>query len=291
MYDDYGYQHLISLRQVLSATETTRSENTVPFSTSSTHPRQYHKRLVSSTPNCIKPMLLPIVVKAVHVRPDPKLKVQECCLKVSLLPLRLNIDQDSFIFLFNFFSEVSGGSIDEEELSGPCPNSRHTTPTHTAPVMTVNVGTDFASPSLEPQDLLIQLEEEEVIHRSANLRPTESQEDKPPPPPIFFRSFIFTPEVPIRLDYQGKHVDMTHGPFAGLLMGLGQLNCSELRLKRISYRHGQPCIFPSHLHRRFTLPLHCRSGPQSMLSEPSVTTKPLLTAPALPIGSRDGHCL
>nr|CAD7202492.1 unnamed protein product [Timema douglasi] len=110
-----------------------------------------------------------IVVKAVHVRPDPKLKVQECCLKVSLLPLRLNIDQDSFIFLFNFFSEVSGGSIDK--------------------------GTAILS-------------------------------------------FIFTPEVPIRLDYQGKRVDMTHGPFAGLLMGLGQLNCSELRLKRISYRHG-----------------------------------------------------
>nr|CAD7394005.1 unnamed protein product [Timema cristinae] len=42
---------------------------------------------------------------------------------------------------------------------------------------------------------------------------------------------------------------------------------------------------------RSTLPLCCRSGPQSMLSEPSVTTPPLLTAPALPIGSRDGHSL
>jgi autophagy-related protein 2 len=53
-----------------------------------------------------------------------------------------------------------------------------------------------------------------------------------------FRSFLFSREVPIRLDYQGKRVDMTHGPLAGLLMGLGQLNCSELRLKRISHRHG-----------------------------------------------------
>jgi autophagy-related protein 2 len=53
-----------------------------------------------------------------------------------------------------------------------------------------------------------------------------------------FRSFLFSREVPIRLDYEGKRVDMTHGPLAGLLMGLGQLNCSELRLKRISYRHG-----------------------------------------------------
>jgi autophagy-related protein 2 len=52
------------------------------------------------------------------------------------------------------------------------------------------------------------------------------------------RSFLFSREVPIRLDYEGKRVDMTHGPLAGLLMGLGQLNSSELRLKRISYRHG-----------------------------------------------------
>nr|CAD7393773.1 unnamed protein product [Timema cristinae] len=42
---------------------------------------------------------------------------------------------------------------------------------------------------------------------------------------------------------------------------------------------------------RFTLPLYCRSGPQSMLSEPSVMTPPQLTAPALPIGSRDGHSI
>lgn len=33
-------------------------------------------------------------------------------------------------------------------------------------------------------------------------------------------------------------MDLTHGPLAGILMGLGQLNNSELRLKRISHRHG-----------------------------------------------------
>lgn len=55
---------------------------------------------------------------------------------------------------------------------------------------------------------------------------------------FYFRSFVFSPEVPIRLDYEGKHVDMTHGPLAGLLMGMAQLSCSELRLKRLSHRHG-----------------------------------------------------
>ena len=50
---------------------------------------------------------------------------------------------------------------------------------------------------------------------------------------------MFSPDVPIRLDYHGKRFDLrTHGPLQGLLMGLAQLNCSELRLKRISHRHG-----------------------------------------------------
>lgn len=49
---------------------------------------------------------------------------------------------------------------------------------------------------------------------------------------------MFGPEVLIRLDYHGKRMDFTHGPVAGLLMGLAELNCSELRLKRLSYRHG-----------------------------------------------------
>lgn len=50
---------------------------------------------------------------------------------------------------------------------------------------------------------------------------------------------IFSPDVPIRLYYQAKKVEFqTYGPIQGLIMGLASLNCSELRLKRISYRHG-----------------------------------------------------
>ena len=45
---------------------------------------------------------------------------------------------------------------------------------------------------------------EETLVESAS----ESETDTLQPAPTFFRSFIFSPEVPIRLDYQGKRVDM-----------------------------------------------------------------------------------
>ena len=40
-------------------------------------------------------------------------------------------------------------------------------------------------------------------------------------------------DVPIRIDYSAKYVDLTQGAVAGLLAGLTSLNCSELTLKKI----------------------------------------------------------
>ncbi|KAE8748880.1 hypothetical protein FOCC_FOCC004474 [Frankliniella occidentalis] len=193
-----------------------------------------------------------LMLKAVHIRPDPKLTAQECCLRVSLLPIRLNIDQDSLLFLYNFFSEISGSPDDDEEGT-QCSTPRLATPTHQhshqPPVMTVNIndGQSIILPT-DQSTLLIQLEETDTLaglregfsHQTSNLETGNSvdSDNQSPAPPIYFRSFIFTPEVPIRLDYHGKHVDMTHGPLAGLLMGLGQLNCSELKLRRLHHRHG-----------------------------------------------------
>lgn len=52
--------------------------------------------------------LLPmqLIVKAVHLRPDPALSAQECCLKVSLLPLWFNLDQDTLAFLVGYLSKL-----------------------------------------------------------------------------------------------------------------------------------------------------------------------------------------
>ena len=53
--------------------------------------------------------------------------------------------------------------------------------------------------------------------------------------PAFIKAFIFSPEVPIRVDYKGKNVrgdkNLISNPVTNLLIGLAQLNCSELRLR------------------------------------------------------------
>uniref|UniRef100_A0A8C2XSE6 Autophagy related 2A n=1 Tax=Cyclopterus lumpus TaxID=8103 RepID=A0A8C2XSE6_CYCLU len=120
-----------------------------------------------------------LTVKALQVCPESGLGGPECCLRVSLLPLRLNIDQDALFFLKDFFSNLAS----------------------------------FVNPYL-PVDPAT---EGELSQR------------------MIFR---FTSEVPIWLDYQGKHVVIEQGTFAGILIGLAQLNCSELKLKRLCCRNG-----------------------------------------------------
>ncbi|XP_043255081.1 autophagy-related protein 2 homolog A [Colletes gigas] len=190
------------------------------------------------------------VLKAVHVRPDPRLSSQECCLKLSLLPLRLNIDQDSLLFLIEFFNELSNNSKQILETtntpsnSQSSPMSKQGTSAHHLPVMSVNdtapntqsSTNSSQNDSIDP-NLLILLEDELMIKEcktSTKTKQTVTEDCQP----IYFRSVVFSPEVLVKLDYHGKRVDLTHGPVAGLLMGLAQLNCSELRLKRLTHRDG-----------------------------------------------------
>ncbi|XP_031784416.1 autophagy-related protein 2 homolog A [Nasonia vitripennis] len=191
-------------------------------------------------------------MKAIHIRPDPKLAAQECCLKLSVLPLRLNIDQDSLLFLITFFTELSGTAKQTTEGVAMAnnvqstPGSKQGTPTHHPPVMSVNDGSDESSNENAmnlsqnaniDQNLMILLEDELTIKENkSNAKIISEVQDSSQP--VYFRSVIFAPEVLVRLDYHGKRVDLTHGPLAGLLMGLAQLNCSELRLKRLTHRNG-----------------------------------------------------
>uniref|UniRef100_A0A7N8Y6P7 Autophagy related 2B n=1 Tax=Mastacembelus armatus TaxID=205130 RepID=A0A7N8Y6P7_9TELE len=134
-----------------------------------------------------------LTVKALHMCPESGQAPQECCLHVSLMPLRLNIDQDALFFLKDFFTSLA-------------------------------TEVEFFSPPAQ--------EEISCMTDSETSAPSFTDQ------PIFFREFRFTSEVPIRLDYHGKHVSMEQGTFAGIIIGLTQLNCSELKLRRLCYRQG-----------------------------------------------------
>uniref|UniRef100_A0A672QL91 Autophagy related 2B n=1 Tax=Sinocyclocheilus grahami TaxID=75366 RepID=A0A672QL91_SINGR len=153
-----------------------------------------------------------LTVRALHMCPETGQAPQECCLRVSLMPLRLNIDQDALFFLKDFFTSLAA----EVELFSP-PEQEGNNQYDRTPLIYSNLHFNISN-SLGISSL---------VTVNQNLFYTS-----------FSREFRFTSEVPIRLDYHGKHMAMEQGTFAGIVIGLTQLNCSELKLRRLCYRQG-----------------------------------------------------
>lgn len=177
-----------------------------------------------------------LTVKALHMCPETGQAPQECCLRVSLMPLRLNIDQDALFFLKDFFSSLAA----EVEFFSPPAQEAASVPTKK--VSAPEISCSFSKHSCQDAAPIISVPaQRRLSHNGLTLDDTTDNEASVlnfTDQPIFFREFRFTSEVPIRLDYHGKHVAMEQGTFAGIIIGLTQLNCSELKLRRLCYRQG-----------------------------------------------------
>ncbi|CAB4005705.1 autophagy-related 2 homolog B isoform X1 [Paramuricea clavata] len=160
-------------------------------------PKQTHSNMIS--------------MKMLGLRPDDGLSSQEGCLRVSLKPLRLNIDQDTLQFIINFCKDLS--------------SAEDTNPQEAEPQLAI-------APS--SQDIAVEKDLDEPPLSSTPPSSSSSQDT-----PIFFRLVEFSPDVPIRLDYHGKHgMDMGQRSLAGVLFAFAQLNCSEITLRRLCHRSG-----------------------------------------------------
>jgi len=164
-----------------------------------------------------------VSIKFLVSKPEDTARSKEASLRISIQPIRMNIDQDSLMFLKMYFEDM----LDQASPS----KSYDTTNISSSPseepfqsVLNKNTPQMSASPRVDSEPI-INIDE-------MSLENTDDTEK------LFFRSFILSPDVPIRLDYHGKHVSMEQGTLAGLLIGLGQLNCSELYLKRLNCRSG-----------------------------------------------------
>ncbi|CAF0862579.1 unnamed protein product [Didymodactylos carnosus] len=148
----------------------------------------------------------------------------ECEIKVSMQPLRINIDQDALVFMRRFFTELTASNPSTVSNEVPSNLSGHEN---------LLINNDFVDNSFP--------------HASRSSESLTAPPVVPPAPStttgssVFIKHFVFSPSVPIRLDYHGKlrnELLFEQGPLLNLLVGLAQLNKVDLNLKRISYKRG-----------------------------------------------------
>lgn len=171
-----------------------------------------------------------VYIKCIFIRPESTLPSQEANLYISCMPkVNINIDQDAILFLTDFFAQLNGNEENPKLKTA-------TTPSHHPPVMIVEMPElqELQARKMVDKNLMLLIDDEKEEEKA----PSETESTVADNNPVYFRSVTFSPEVELTINYCGKRVQMSHGPIMGLIMGLSQLNCSKIKLKKIHYRRG-----------------------------------------------------
>ncbi|KAF8564574.1 hypothetical protein P879_11032, partial [Paragonimus westermani] len=184
------------------------------------------------------------------VNPTRDDKVEDCELeleaKISCQPLRINLDQNTLQFLEGFQQLFTSLSV---------PSGQSNSSSFSSQPLAVPVHTDLQSPprsstptsraSRHPSSPLQGSPSGRVAPSSPHSTSKRMITEGTPAsgrPGLFIRKVTFYPDLPIRLDYHGRHLDLTGGSVHGFLRMLLQLHNAELIIPRRVYQRGYPTL-------------------------------------------------
>ena len=195
--------------------------------TCSTLPRQSNSNMFS--------------LKCVNLRPDGGRGPipEETNLSLSLQPLRLNIDQDTLLFIVDFFSSLfpALSDVSPAPASGLATVGSGSSPGPSVDEcrgMTIRYTRESDAVEIQPQEVAQEAAEEEFedSHEEAQVGGELDEEDldrhprerssSPAQPSAsqsssqasrtrqpYIRTFVFSRDVPIRIDYSAKYLDLS----------------------------------------------------------------------------------
>ena len=179
-------------------------------------------------------------VRSVQVRPDlGQPAALETNISISAMPIRLNIDQDTLFFIIDFVSTLTSAqpSAQRSLIASAESNPGHRV-RYNHGMAAIEVQEEMVADDVDDVEDLRDAEERPVEEAKEAIKAVCGVRKKRKAAEVFIRSFTFGPDVPIRIDYSAKYLDLTQGALTGLLAGFASLNGSEFTLKSVSYNSG-----------------------------------------------------
>ena len=176
-------------------------------------------------------------VRSVQIRPDlGQPAALETNISISAMPIRLNVDQDTLFFIIDFVSTlVSAQPSAHRSLIASAESNPGHRVRYNHGMAAIEVQEEMTADDVEDlnsaEGIPVEEAKEAVAALCGGRKKRKAAE-------VFIRSFKFGPDVPIRIDYSAKYVDLTQGALTGLLAGIASLNGSEFTLKSVSYNSG-----------------------------------------------------